>query len=192
MPLSRLSRWTVSDDLLAGPWDPAWRWARPARCTRARMAMTPAMATRCFCPPESRWGACWRVIVHAHRRQCLVHPTADLLRAPRPDSPGQRPHLPPPHWPRSGYPGSGTPCPPCAGYPAGPFLVGGVHAVHIHLAAAGQQDGVKMLGQGGLATAVVAQHRHEAPRFNVQRDAVQDQREPRLQHRCRQSLRFPL
>ena len=22
------------------------------------MAMTPAMATRCFCPPESRWGAC--------------------------------------------------------------------------------------------------------------------------------------
>ena len=24
------------------------------------MAITPAMATRCFCPPESRWGA-WRV-----------------------------------------------------------------------------------------------------------------------------------
>ena len=30
------------------------------------------------------------------------------------------------------------------------------------------------------------------PRFNVQRDAVQDQRMPRLQHRCRQSSRFPL
>ena len=24
------------------------------------MAMTPAMATRCFCPPESLWGACSR------------------------------------------------------------------------------------------------------------------------------------
>ena len=27
---------------------------------RGRMAMTPAMATRCFCPPERRWGACSR------------------------------------------------------------------------------------------------------------------------------------
>ena len=39
---------------------PAWRWPRPARCTPAPWRCTPAMATRCFCPPERRWGA-WRV-----------------------------------------------------------------------------------------------------------------------------------
>ena len=27
---------------------------------RGSMAMTPAMAMRCFCPPERRWGACSR------------------------------------------------------------------------------------------------------------------------------------
>ena len=35
-------------------------------------------------------------------------------------------------------------------------LVGSVHAVHIHLAPAGQKNGVEVLGQSGFARAVVA------------------------------------
>ena len=53
------------------------------------------------------------------------------------------------------------------------LLVGGVHAVHPHLAAGGKQDGVHMLGQSGLARAVMAQHGHEGARFNFQIHAVQ-------------------
>ena len=54
-----------------------------------------------------------------------------------------------------------------------PGLVGGVHAAHPHLAPGGEQDGVHMLGQGGLAGAVVAQHGHEGARFDLQIHSVQ-------------------
>ena len=109
------------------------------------------MATRCFWPPESRWGAWPAVFVHAHRRQGLVHPAADLLRAPPPGSPGQRPHPPPQWWPRSGYPGFGTPCPRCGGCPAVLSSSAVSMPVHIDLAAAGQQNRVEVLGQRGFA-----------------------------------------
>ncbi len=139
------------------------------------MAMTPAMATRCFWPPESKWGACSRNSYMPTGLQCVVHPAADLLTGGPPDSPGRRPRPPPPHWPRSGCPDSETPCPRCA-HVQQPRLVGGVDAVHIHLPAGGQQNGVHMLGQGGLSPAVVAQHGHKAALLNLQIHPVQHRR----------------
>lgn len=53
------------------------------------------------------------------------------------------------------------------------LLVGGVHPVHIDLAPGGQEDRVEVLGQGGLAAAVVSQHCHEGALLNAQRDPVQ-------------------
>ncbi len=52
-------------------------------------------------------------------------------------------------------------------------LVAGIHAVHIDLAPGGEEDGVKMLGQGGFARTVVAQHRHKFPGPDGQGKAVQ-------------------
>ena len=52
-------------------------------------------------------------------------------------------------------------------------LVGGVHAIHVHLAVGGQEDGVEVLGQGGLARAVVAQDGHEGAGLDGQADPVQ-------------------
>ena len=46
------------------------------------------------------------------------------------------------------------------------FFIGGVHTGHIHLTAGGQQNGVEMLGKGGLSAAVAAKHRYESPLFN--------------------------
>ena len=53
------------------------------------------------------------------------------------------------------------------------ILVGGVDAVHVDFAAGGQQDGVQVLGQGGLAGAVVPQHSHEGALLDVQAYPVQ-------------------
>ena len=111
-------------------------------------------------------------LVHAHRLQGVVHPAADLLR---------------------GHPqilrGEGHVLLHHVGYDLVVrvlehhahgaadvqqlLLVGGVHTVHIHLAPGGEQDGVEVLGQGGLAAAVVAQNGHKGALFNIQLDAVQ-------------------
>ena len=53
------------------------------------------------------------------------------------------------------------------------LLVAGVHAVHVHLARCGQENGVEVLGQGGFPRPVVAQHRHKLPRPDGQGDPVQ-------------------
>ena len=55
------------------------------------------------------------------------------------------------------------------------FLVLGVHALHVHLAAAGQQDGVQAFGKGGFSGAVVPQHHHKASLFNGRVHAPQGQ-----------------
>jgi len=52
-------------------------------------------------------------------------------------------------------------------------LVCGIHALHIHLAALRQQNGVEVLGQRGFTTAVCTQHRHELPALYLRRYAVQ-------------------
>ena len=52
-------------------------------------------------------------------------------------------------------------------------LLLGVHAVHIHRAAAGQQHRVHLLGQRGFPAAVMAQHHHEAALFHGQRHILQ-------------------
>ena len=52
-------------------------------------------------------------------------------------------------------------------------IVGGVHAADVYLAPGGQEDGVHVLGQGGLAATVVAQNGHEGALFNVEVHAVQ-------------------
>ena len=52
-------------------------------------------------------------------------------------------------------------------------LVGGVHAVHIYLPAPRQEDGVHVLGERGLAAAVVAQDDHKAALPDGHADAVQ-------------------
>ena len=56
-----------------------------------------------------------------------------------------------------------------------PALVGGVHALHPDLSPSGEEDGVEVLGQGGLARAVAAQHRHKFARPDVQGHPVQHQ-----------------
>ena len=53
------------------------------------------------------------------------------------------------------------------------LFVCGVHALHIHLAALGQQNGVEVLGQRGFTAAVCTQHRHEFPVLYLRRYAVQ-------------------
>ncbi len=53
------------------------------------------------------------------------------------------------------------------------FLAAGVQAVHVNLAPGGQEDGVEVLGQGGFARAVVAQHRHKLPRPDGQGEVIQ-------------------
>ena len=54
------------------------------------------------------------------------------------------------------------------------FLVLRVHAVDVHAAAGGQQDGVEVLGQRGFAAAVVAEDGHEAPLPDRQVQPVKD------------------
>ena len=105
---------------------------------------TPAMATRCFCPPESRWGACSR---YSYMPTCLQRarpPGGGSPPAARPGFPARRPRPPPPRWRRSGCPGSGTPCPPCCRMSSRRLLVGGVH-VHrpVTVPPCGQQNGVE-------------------------------------------------
>ena len=58
MPRSRFSRWMVSSTSRR-PWGSSIAVASSSTMHSGSMAMTPAMATRCFCPPESRCGA-WR------------------------------------------------------------------------------------------------------------------------------------
>ena len=53
------------------------------------------------------------------------------------------------------------------------LFVCGVHALHIHLAALRQQNGVEVLRQRGFAAAVCTQHRHELPALYLRRYAVQ-------------------
>ena len=48
-----------------------------------------------------------------------------------------------------------------------------IHALYIHRAAGGQQHRVHMLGQSGFAGAVMTQHHHEAALFNGQRHILQ-------------------
>ena len=57
-----------------------------------------------------------------------------------------------------------------------PAVVGGVDAVHIDRAPGGEKDGIHVLGQGGLAAAVVAQHGHEGALLNGQAHSVQHHR----------------
>ena len=52
-------------------------------------------------------------------------------------------------------------------------FVCGVHALHIHLAALRQQNGVEVLGQRGFTTAVCTQYRHELPALYLHGYAVQ-------------------
>ena len=53
------------------------------------------------------------------------------------------------------------------------LFVCGVHALHIHLAALRQQNGVEVLRQRGFAAAVCTQHRHKLPALYLRRYAVQ-------------------
>ena len=52
-------------------------------------------------------------------------------------------------------------------------LVGGVDPVHQHAPLVRDEDGVHVLGEGGLAGAVLPKHRHKAAPFDGQIDAVQ-------------------
>ena len=46
------------------------------------------------------------------------------------------------------------------------FLIGGIQAADIDLAAAGKQNGIKMLGKGGFSATIAAQNRHKTTLFN--------------------------
>ena len=52
-------------------------------------------------------------------------------------------------------------------------LIHSVDAIHIHFAAAGQEDGVHVLGEGGFAAAVVAQNSHKSALLDGQVHPVQ-------------------
>ena len=55
-----------------------------------------------------------------------------------------------------------------------PLLVGGVQAKDVDAAALRQKNGVKMLGEGGFAAAVVAKDCHKAALLNIQVQAFKD------------------
>ncbi len=59
MPFSRQSRVTVATTSRR-PTGSSMAVGSSRTTQRGCMARTPAMATRCFCPPESRCGACSR------------------------------------------------------------------------------------------------------------------------------------
>ena len=52
-------------------------------------------------------------------------------------------------------------------------IIGGVHALDVHLALLRQEDGVEVLGKGGFAAAVCAQHGHELAPPDLHGDAVE-------------------
>ena len=54
-----------------------------------------------------------------------------------------------------------------------PVLIRSVNAVHVHLASAGQQDSVHMLGQGGFSAPVVPQDGYKGAFLDGQIYAVQ-------------------
>ncbi len=125
-----------------------------------RMAMTPAMATRCFWPPERLWGARSPELVNARHLHGVINPAANLLRR-------------------------NTQILGCEGHillhdggddlvirvlehhthrPAdivNLVIVCGVHAFHVDLAGLRQQNGVEMLGQCAFSATVGTQHGHE-------------------------------
>ncbi len=51
------------------------------------------------------------------------------------------------------------------------LLVGRVHVLDPNLALRGDKDSVHVLGEGGFAGAVMPQHRHEAPLFDLEVNA---------------------
>ncbi len=152
------------------------------------MAMTPAMATRCFCPPESRWGACSRT------------PTC-------PPPSGRRP-------PGGGSPPGGTPRFSGAKATSSSTTVATIwlsgfwntmptvrrmssslssSAVSMPstytLPPVGSSMALKCLARVDFPRAVVAQHRHKAPLLDVQVHPVQRQPGARPPPRCRQKRR---
>ena len=52
-------------------------------------------------------------------------------------------------------------------------IIGGVHALDVHLALLRQEDGVEVLGKGGFAAAICAQHGHELAPLDLHGDAVE-------------------
>ncbi len=102
----------------------------------------------------------------------VIHTAAHLCRRARRGFPARRPHPLPPPSPRSGYPGSGTPCPRSGGCQE-LFLVCGIHAVHVHRAAVRQQHGVEVLGQVDLPQPLCTQHRHKLPALYLHGYTVQ-------------------
>ena len=56
----------------------------------------------------------------------------------------------------------------------GVIFVGGVQALHQHLSSGGEKQSVEMLGQGGLATAVVTEDGNKRAFLNGQIHATQD------------------
>ena len=114
-------------------------------------------------------------LLHAHRRQRIVHPPAYLRRRHtqvlRAEGYILLHHIGHDlivrvleHHPRP---------PP---YLQQHSLVAGVHPLHIHSAAARQQHRVQVLGKGGLAGAVVAQHHRKATLFDLYRYIPQGRR----------------
>ena len=100
---------------------------------RGCMAMTPAMATRCFCPPESRWGACSRYSymptafrASSTRRRISSGGTPRFSGAKATSSSTTLATI----W-LSGF---WNTMPTVRRMSSSRVLVGGVHAVHIHLA----------------------------------------------------------
>ena len=130
--------------------------------------MTPAMAMRCFCPPDSRWGAWWANFSMPTAAKASSTSPPYLLRGHAQFS-GPKPR-PPPRWRRSDCP-SGTPCRCAAGSPAAASRPGCPYPP-IHRAAAGQQHRVQVLGKVDLPP-VVAQHHREAALLDLHRHAPQ-------------------
>ena len=102
---------------------------------------------------------------HIHSRQRIIHPAADLLRRHSQIFRGKG-HILLHHvgddlvvrvLEHHAHPAANL---------QQARLVLRVHALHIHLASAGQQNGVQAFGKGGFARTVMAQHHHKASFFN--------------------------
>ena len=109
---------------------------------------------------------------HAHRRQGVVHPAANFRRGDTQILRGKG-HILLHHVGHDlivGILEHHT-------HPAADLqqkvLVLGVHALYIYRAAGGKQHGVEMLGKGGFAGTVVAQHHHKAALFDGQGHILQ-------------------
>ena len=114
-------------------------------------------------------------LIHPHGLQGVVHPAADLLRGDAQILRGEG-HILLHHVGHDLVVRVLEHHAHRAAHVQQPGLVSGVHAIHVHFSAGGQQDGVHVLGQGGLSAAVVTQHGHKGPLLDVQVHAVQHHR----------------